>query len=290
MRKNIVIIICMIMIFSLTACGKVQKQEYKVLEVGGYDYVSGTLHKEEIMGSFVSYKDEAYKSSITMKVNGNDFTGEYLRTQAWYYYNGVIDFYEQVTEDTYIQIGINAGTGDVVRYTCIDKNYLEKVNGEKLAEEECQKIAKEYLEKYVQTDNYEHVDTLYFEIPEYEAVYEFYFAKIIDGIKTNERAMISVTVYGDVDSHVFTLRGEMNGITPPSKEVRSDVEDAIKNKIDSIYNSMSDKYDYSYETKDVVYTRMKDGNYAFRYEIDVDLKEKTGENSFTERVELFVYV
>ncbi len=290
MRKNIVIIICMIMIFSITACGKVDKQEYKVLEAGGYDYVSDASHKEEIMGSFVSYKDESDKSSITMKVNGNDFSGEYLRTQVWYYYNGVIDFYNNVTEDTYVQIGINAETGDIVRYSYLDKNYLERVKGEKISEGECQKIAKEYLEKYVQTDNYEHVDTIYREIPEFEGVYEFYFVKIVDGIKTNERAMIFVTVYGDVCSHVFTLSGEMNDITPPSKEVRSDVEGAIKNKIDSIYNSVSDRYDYSYETKDIMYTRMKDGNYAFRYEIDVNLKTKDGENSFTERVVLFVYV
>lgn len=290
MRKNIVIIICMIMIFSLTACGKVDKQEYKVLEAGGYDYVSDASHKEEINVGTVTHKDALDKSPLNIQVNGIDFTGEYLRTQEWYYYNGTVNTYRQEFENGMIQVGVNVDTGKIVRYSYHSKDSLKDTSTNPKTEFECEKIAKDYLGKYVNLKGYELVETVYREISTDEGVYDFRYVRIVDNIQTGEMASIGVNNYGDITFHVLTLPDEFENAVIASREKKGDIDSEVRKKLDSIYGAVSDKYDYTYETKRTVYTRMKDGNYVYEYDVEVKLVNKEGKDSISEPVKLFVYV
>ena len=288
MKKIIAIFISLLMIISLASC--TQTEPYSVLEVGGYDNFSGADHQSEITLEIENYSKILKSSKKTVKVNGVDWDVEYYASQKGYLYKNNLDCYEKKSDGVYVQIGINEKTGVVDSYSWVDVNYCENKTDPELSEEDCLNIAKTYLNEFIDSDDYEVINTRYLEIPEYRAIYDFEFVRMIDGVKTSDKANIGVSVFGDVISHLFISLGEMDGAVLPTNEEMQIIQDNVDNKVKDIYDNVSEQYDISYNISDKVLVKLSNGKYAFEYYITVDLKTENISPEITETTKLLIYL
>ena len=128
------------------------------------------------------------------------------------------------------------------------------------------------------------------EIPEYKAIYDFEFARVIDGIKTSDTAYIGVSVFGDVISHLFVSLGELADAEAPTEKEMEIIQDHVDAKLAAIYENVSSKYDISFEIEDTVLVRLSDGKYAMEYYVRTDLVAKDTQAKVAEATKLLVYL
>lgn len=288
MKKMIVLLVVVLMFMSLSACSKANT--YSVLEVGGYDNFSGANHMEEITLDNENYSKVLVIPQKTVKINGNTWKVEYCGSQKGYLYKNDLNNYTRDEDGVYVDLGINKDTGTVDSYMWVDQEYVESQTGAELTEEVCLDIAKTYLGDYVETDGYEVVNVRYLEIPEYKAIYDFEFARVIDGIKTSDTAYIGVSVFGDVISHLFVSLGELADAKVPTKEDLEIIQDHVDAKLATIYENVSSKYDISFEIEDTILVRLSDGKYAMEYYVRTDLVTKDTQTKIAEATKLLVYL
>ena len=288
MKKNILIIVTLLMVISLVACTRTDK--YTVLEVGEYDNISGANHKSEITLENEEYSKVLIAPQKTVTANGIEWTVNYERSKKGYLYKNDLDYYEKNNNGVYVQIGINEDTGVVDSYSWVDVKYTEDKQDTELTEEECLGVARTYLNGFIASEEYEIANVRYMEIPEYKAIYDIEFVRLIDGIKTSDKAYIGVTVFGDVISHLFITLGEMADASLPTDEEMQIIETNVETKLNTIYEDISADYDVSYEIADKILVRMSDGRYAFEYYITADLVSKNSSKKITETTKLLVYL
>ena len=288
MKKMIICLVIALMLMSLCACS--EANTYTVLEVGGYDNFSGANHMEDITLDNENYSKVLVIPQKTVKINGNDWKVEYCGSQKGYLYKNDLDNYTRDEDGVFVDIGINKDTGTVDSYMWVDQKYVESQTGAELTEEECLDIAKTYLGDYVKTDEYEVVNVRYLEIPEYKAIYDFEFARVIDGIKTSDTAYIGVSVFGDVISHLFVSLGELADAEAPTEKEMEIIQDHVDAKLAAIYENVSSKYDISFEIEDTVLVRLSDGKYAMEYYVRTDLVAKDTQAKVAETTKLLVYL
>lgn len=288
MKKMIICLVIALTLMSLCACS--EANTYTVLEVGGYDNFSGANHMEDITLDNENYSKVLVIPQKTVKINGNDWKVEYCGSQKGYLYKNDLDNYTRDEDGVYVDIGINKDTGTVDSYMWVDQKYVESQTGAELTEEECLDIAKTYLGDYVKTDEYEVVNVRYLEIPEYKAIYDFEFARVIDGIKTSDTAYIGVSVFGDVISHLFVSLGELADAEAPTEDEMKIIQNNVNAKLDAIYENVSSKYDISFEIEDTILVRLSDGKYAMEYYVRADLVAKDTQAKITESTKLLVYL
>ena len=160
-----------------------------------------------------------------------------------------------------------------------------------LTKEQCEEIALQYLRQYADADKYSLVRADYLEIPEYKAIYNFEYAHLVDGIKTSDSAFLGVTVYGDVISHDFSTLNEFEKFHAPSEADNRAITAVFEAKIGSIYDSINDKYTYSWSEEGKRFVKLSDGTYALEYSVSVTLTPKdTSAKSVAEAVTLLVYL
>lgn len=288
MKKMIICLVIALTLMSLCACS--EANTYTVLEVGGYDNFSGANHMEDITLDNENYSKVLVIPKKTVKINGNDWKVEYCGSQKGYLYKNDLDNYTRDEDGVFVDIGINKDTGTVDSYMWVDQKYVESQTGAELTEEECLDIAKTYLGDYVKTDEYEVVNVRYLEIPEYKAIYDFEFARVIDGIKTSDTAYIGVSVFGDVISHLFVSLGELADAEAPTEKEMEIIQDHVDAKLAAIYENVSSKYDISFEIEDTVLVRLSDGKYAMEYYVRTDLVAKDTQAKVAEATKLLVYL
>ena len=264
--------------------------QYAVLEIGGYDNLSGANHKTEIKLDNKEQSKLFISPNKTINVNGIAWNVDYTISEKGYLYKNNLDYYEKNENGVYVQIGINEDTGVVDSYSWVDVKYTENKNISELTEKDCLDVAKTYLSKYVTSNEYEVVNVRYMEIPEYKAIYDIEFVRVIDGVKTSDKAYIGVTVFGDVISHLFVSLGEMADATLPTDEEMKIIEANVDKKLETIYENVSADYDVSYEIADKVLVKLSDGRYAFEYYVNVDLKTENAPTKITETTKLLIYL
>lgn len=278
----------------LTSCSLSTK--YKVFEVGDYDYNSEAKHKMEIEYDTGSHKDQKLvNSKKTIEYNGVAYLCEYSKTIETGGYKGAYDqyFYES-GNGIIVDFGINCDTGKMVQYSWYDKDYLKFTKTPILNREECLALAEDYLSGY--TDNISQYklekEKLHKANDGLGDFYDFTFNRYIDGIKTNDRASIGITVRGTVFSHALHHFGQMNDAVVPTEKDISIIEKNIDEKMNKIYYKSGDAYNFSYKTTDRVLRRMQDGKYALEYTIDVDITptDSSSHLKCTELVSLIVYL
>ncbi|MBQ3230114.1 MAG: hypothetical protein IJB49_03755 [Clostridia bacterium] len=293
MKKTMIFILSVILAVSLFSCSAPRK--FEVAEASGYDSNSIVKRHNEINTSTENYK-KILKFNKNATINGQIIVGEYTRTKETYLYNGEKDYYETIDGYTPMEFGINTSTGVVCSYQDLSMDYLEKrKNTDVLSESECLEIAKQYFNNYADADAYTLVKTRYLTIPEYQAIYKFKFSRLVDGIETSDNAYICVTVFGDVISHLFGTLNEMDELPELSEEDYKTIEANVDAKVNSIFEPVKDKYDYSYSLSDPEtdkrFVKLSDGTYALEYFFSVKLLPKVpsvGKKS--EGVKLFVYL
>lgn len=276
------------MVLSLVACSKTEK--YAILEVGEYDNISGADHKAEITLEIQERSKIFINSDKTVKVNGIDWNVKYNKSKEGYLFKNSLDFYEKDENGIYVQIGINEDTGAVDSYSWVDEKYVENQTGTELTKEECLSIARTYLSNFIDPDGYETVEIRYMEIPEYKAIYDFEFVRMIDGIETSDKAYVGVSVFGDVISHLFTSLGELANANLPTEEDMQIIQNNVNAKLDAIYKSISNKYHISYEITDKVLIKLSNGKYALEYYITAKLETENIPTKLVETTKLLIYL
>ena len=267
--------------------------KYKVLEVGSYDNLSGANHHTDIKLSSETYINQNTETLEKFSVNGYEYELKYFESNKGYLYYDNSDCYNTITADAYIRIDINKFTNDVDFYMYAPKkNMYDGTDKNKLSQDECEKIAREYLNKYVNVDEYKLTLVQYNDLIEYGGgIYTFGFLRSINGIIAMDGATIVVTVYGDVVVHNFECLGQLEDATVPTKEELSDMKVAIDAKVNSIYANVKKLYAVEYEIRDEYLIMLEDGKYAMEYVVDVNLTPNDPEGlKLIEKISLLVYV
>ena len=90
---------------------------------------------------------------------------------------------------------------------------------------------------------------------------------------------------------MFSTLNEFEGLKPPSNEDNEVIAANIDAKIKNMYDSISDKYDYSWNHTKKVFVKLSDGTYALEYYISVKLVPKNAlAKEAVETVKLLVYI
>lgn len=290
MKKRVISLIFIFLMIIMTSCTSHHK--FDVVEVGGYnDNISGAVHSNDIDLENKEYQ-KLLKPDKTVTINGIDVQGKYTTSQKGYLFNSDVDYYESSEGGVNIQFGINNKTGRIDSYSYVSSEYAEnKGDATRLTNDQCLNVATDYLNQYTDSDKYSLVSTNFLEIPEYEAVYDFEFVRIIDGMETSDKAYIGVSVFGDVISHIFNNFGEMKDASCPSSEDLKIIESNIDTKVKEIYDTVADNYSYSYDISEKVLVKLSDGKYAMEYYITVVLSHTNQSAAdIKESVKLLVYI
>ena len=294
MKKTIIFILSVIPAVSLFSCSAPRK--FEVAEMSGYDSNSVVKRHNEVNASFKDYK-KTLKFNKSVTVNGETVVGEYTRSSKDYWYNSEKDYYETIDGYTPMEFGINTNTGVVSSYFNLSRDYLENKNKtDVLSESECLEFAKQYLNNYADADDYTLVKTDYLKIHEFQTtIYKFKFSRLVDGIETSDNAYIDISEFGDVIAHLFGTLNEMDKLPKLSEEDYKTIEANVDAKVNSIFEPVKDKYDYSYSLSDPetdkCFVKLSDGTYALEYFFSVKLLPKVpsvGKKS--EGVKLLVYL
>ena len=291
--KKFIAIICVttIILLCVISCSSMQKKEFVVLEAGEYDSNSEANHKMEISLSPEIVKKDINNTTKMIKYNNDQYDSKYRKTSEGYFYRNELDLYECEKNQTEFTFGINSDTGKIDRYSWWNPNYVKEITKPELTRDENLEIARNYLAKYIDTNDYELVDEKYRDIPEYKAIYDFEFRRVINGIQTSDCAYIGVTVFGDISDHLFISLGEMADAELPSDEDMQTIRTKVEEKLKTIYDNVSDKYTVSYGIPDPVFVRLSDGKYAFEYDIDVSLAPHDNPDMpISELTKLLVYL
>ena len=302
MKKIIQFIILMIVALSISSCdyskiaesgeSNEKTNKYEVFEIGGYDNLSGAAHQEEIILDNKEYEKDFVLTSKTVIFNGKNFETEYRNTVKGYLYQNTYDYYENKDDGLLVKFGINIDTGSIDRYSWVNVNYIKEKNDmPQLSRDECFEVAKMYFDKFADSSEYELIEERYQKIPEYQSVYDFTFARVINGLVTSEKAYIGVTIFGDVISHSFVCLGELKNAPILTEKDFQVINNNIDTKIKEIYNNVAEQYQYSYETKEIVLVKLENGKYALEYYIDVKLEPvDSSKVEFVETTKLLIYV
>lgn len=279
MKRLLCLFISTMMILScLTACST--KPEFEVLEIGGYDCFNEANHGSDITLGFDREVESGLSTNKNIVYDGVEYTLSYDSTYTDYLYNNARECYSKFWDGGYIKIDLNKENGRIDRYSLYDSNYLEKIILPELSCEECLSIARLYLGAYVyDAEQYELVKEKCTTSQQYQTLYEFEFARVIEGIQTSDKAYIDITVYGTVVSHFFSSLGEMRGAKLPTSEEMDAIEASVESKLAKIYAPVKDEYSVSYDLVEVIFMRLKDGSYALQYEYCAELTSNSDEQN-----------
>ena len=277
-----------------TTEAETKTSKYTALEFNVSDSGVGANHNIDIKLGTTIYNNIPKEQVQKVAINGILYEANYEKSQRSYLYKEDVDFYRSVDDTYIIEFGVNKNTGVVDNCRLVNKKYLSsKDDSQKLNQDECTKIAYQILEQYVNLEEY----TLTLIQKDYRTtggrydIYEYWFYRIIDGVKTNDKAYIVITEYGDLYGYQFNCLGEMKDATVPTKEELSDMKVAIDAKVNSIYANVKKLYAVEYEIRDEYLIMLEDGKYAMEYVVDVNLTPNDPEGlKLIEKISLLVYV
>ena len=200
----------------------------------------------------------------TIEIAGKTWTGTYLRSADSDYYMDDSDEYFGNDGEATINFSINRETGVCRRFFIGG----EKVIGEELTRDECYTKALEHLKTYVD------------DIEKYEFVgeekrvsgfgYSFDWNRVINGFKTADCVSVAVREDGVVYAHVFQSIGSMKDVDASGIDTQK-MNAAVADKVKAIYA----KYpDIQHNNKDIILTKLANGEYIFEYRISVENKDK----------------
>ena len=256
------------------------------------------LYSEQDIDIVGEWYQKTDMPSRSITVNGQTWSGEYTESIKSFYFNADADLYESSQDDYLIRFRINPETDDVYMFTYLPRGdvYLEaNKNSPVLTESQCLDIALQYLEQYVDADEYSLIGSQYRDYTSVTGWYEFELARTVDGVQTSDTVKVHVTIYGDVVHHLFRTLNEM--VDPPvlSSEDYQVIESKVHEKIKSVYDSLENAREYSYDLNHAeatkVFSRLADGRYAMVYNVPFDIFfDSANEFWVAELVTIIVYI
>lgn len=265
MMKTIAIICVACLILAFGGCA--QTQNYQVLTFDYSDSVDGSSFTREYnYWSEENIDVSGVKSVITVDVNGEQHTGIFDRVHMVAPNSYPVYQYTDNNDNTFTV----DPDGKLASY------FWESTKGDnqnKLSEEDCAEIAKEFLKKVVDVELYQ----LKTEYSSEQGHYQFIFTKYIDGYKTADSARVTVKENGDL----YIFSSTMLGKIPMDVQIDFDnekVEKAVFKKLDAEYAGVKSKYDkVAYKIVNKYVTILESGDVAMVCTVEVDCITKLGE-------------
>jgi hypothetical protein len=232
---------------------------YQILEFSFSDAISGAAHSVE----YTYWNDknlvEPNEKTVTVNLGNMQVTGNYDQSQKRDSNNFVTHEYDIPQIGTF-EIDEN---GILTRFHLLSTS--NQHDAKELSQEECQKIAEQFMQSYVDVEQYR-VEGSYSETFE---EYEFWFTKYIGEHRTADEAVVSVTKTGVV----ISFKSFMLGRVPISTEVDYDyqeIEKEVFSKLEGIYADVKQYCDdIYYETAAHQVTILENGEIGLLYYVDV---------------------
>lgn len=285
MKKLVCVILAVLIIaFSTASCASIALTHFEILEVGGYDSLSGADHSSDIHLTDTRVQEQNVAKTKRIAIDGKEMELTYKETRHGYLYHSATDTYEGKHAGHVVLARFNRATGKMDLYN--DASLSNGIAGN-LSRDECLAVAQEYLSNYTEdVEKYTLTKEAYRESSKY---YMFEFSRTIHGIKTCDKAVIYVTSQGVIWMHSFVSLGEMRKATLPPQEIMDEIRAGLDERLDKIYSPITDKYEVSYELDEEEFLRLADGSYALKYDYAVTLTPKSEEGpAFSELTSLLV--
>lgn len=266
---------------------------FQIFETGAFDNYSEANHQIEIELETTEKIDTNAEQQVNFSFSGTDYVLPYKKTVEGYLSNSNYDIYEKIEKNKqHVEFFLNRNTKRIDMLTCSDFLYLQHLDesAKELDREECLMIVQNFLYQYISDfDMYQLSEDL-FDPPEFGIVYQFYFSRFVGGIETSDQATIWITAYGDIILYDIRGFGEMQGAELPTDEEMSQIQAGLDAKILEIYQRLEDRYTIEFEIDEVLFIRLADGRYAFKYRIGAELTPKGDGVSHAEAFELLVII
>lgn len=177
------------------------------------------------------FEDKSAPRTVTVKLGDQNVTGVYLESDRRLPNNYQTDTYV-INRKNRVMVDEK---GNLVGH--LEFGYKCSTTNRK-TEAECVQIARDYLKAYCDLSGYKE----FVRWDEYGQEYLVEFCKMVGGFPSSD----SVSVYVAADGHVGSVISSMFGRISTDLDVRLDqatVDQAIAEKVDSIYESVRDRYD-----------------------------------------------
>ena len=290
MKKFIIYILCILLLFSAVSCtpggtadtggtenttGAIEDTtEAPYLGVEGYE----ALYEDHSM-SEIYIKGEMDSPELCPSLNKNpsaliepekiNYLGKTYDVKAREYDSGIWH-YDYESENEEITFKVNENNGLIVEYDWVPKNGYNPTTPE-LTQEECVEIGTDYLSEFTDgAEKYWFKVRLDTDNVDYDNVYVIYFNMRFGNIITREDGRIWVTTHGDVVHHNFNFLGTMVDAASPTDRI-PDIETTLDAKVRNLCREISKEYEYTYEKNLLWYVRTKDNRYGFRYAVTLTL-------------------
>lgn len=248
---------------------------FQIFETGSSDCYTDVPHRVEFELNTIERIESNVEPQVNISFAGTKYVVPYKHTEQGYLYNSTYDIYEMVEKNKeHIQVSVNRNTNRIDKLICSDFLYLQHLdeNAQKLDKAECLAIVQDFLKQYISdVDAYQLYGDYNSVYPEFGLVYRFYFSRFIEGISSSDQAWFFITEYGDIIHYDIRGLGDMQVAELPTDEEMAQIQAGMDAKILEIYQPLEDRYDITYQTKDVTFIRLADGRYAFQYSYGVKL-------------------
>ena len=266
---------------------------FQIFETGVFDYYSEANHKIEIELETTEKIDTNAEQQVFFSFSGTDYVLPYEKTEEGYLSNSNYDIYKKIEKNKqYVELFLNRNTKRIDMLSCSDFLYLQHLDesAKELDREECLMIVQNFLYQYISDFDMYHFSEDLFYAPEFGIIYQFYFSRFVGGIETSDQATIWITAYGDIILYDIRGLGDMQGAELPTDEEMSQVQTGLDAKILEIYQRLEERYTIEHTIDDVLFIRLADGRYAFKYRIGAELTPKGDGVSHAEVFELLVII
>lgn len=222
----------LLLCFGLGGCTRVQDAPYKVTLYSGSDSLTGANLRSEYDDEWLtrSFIDKSAPQEMTVKLGDRTVTGRYLESDRNLPNNYQTDIY-QINRRNRFMVDEK---GNLVGYIELGYECGTTIK----TEAECVQIARDYIGAYCDLSGYEAFVTCSESTPKYRVE----FCKMVRGFPSSD----SIFVYVAADGHIGTVKSKMFGRISTDLDVRLDqatVDQAIAEKVDSLYESVRDQYD-----------------------------------------------
>lgn len=294
-KNTLALILALSLIFPFTACSNADEQNSETFSTDDFNYEAFVV-ESSLSASGVSYQvekdihtakektDSSVPQTVTLTISGYSLEGTYSHSQM----NFPNNYYKHIYygRDSNHELRLD-DSGQISFFIWPDlRTELRKKGEKELTEEECLKIAKDFilntvsakvnLDEYVVKQTEEQADN-----------YRFVFTKYINGFATKDEARVRVSKNGYVYSYSSAMFGRISAADMPKLD-QDKLTKTIEKKLDTIYQDVRGKYAaVKYEEPELSFTLLDDGTPAIYCAVTVRFEDGKG-GSFGEMVSMII--
>lgn len=241
--------------------------------------------------NFNDHIDEKAEKVKEIELFNRTITVEYKNSSTPQFCNIESQLYRRVKGDT---IWLNAKTGEVLG--AINRQAFNEKDKEIVPEASCREIADKFISDYIDLSKYTNkdvrFDSKYKELDDID--YEYEYVKQINGIDTNEGALVTVTSKGTIQAFVLHNINRYNDVKFNNFNAK-DYDNAINYKFTE--KAKKEKTNTSqkligHKINDSTLVMLNEEKYAMKYSVTVEYEKQTEEGPFNYSflIDVIVYI